>query len=168
MRLLYLILAGLCCMVASLSARPLFSASTTPCPPGRIIRIAGQLVEQATGRPLGRATVMVKCGEHVLANKQSDAQGNFVLYIPPEKVGNQRIDLKIKYREHVFLKRQIEPVSQELRVEINRAILQEEAPIGDYSMPFHLLEQPQVGRVVIRRASPPAADLHRVPATVEL
>ncbi|RMG55929.1 MAG: hypothetical protein D6722_27165 [Bacteroidetes bacterium] len=145
---------------------PLLACPTGTEPPGRIIRIAGQLVEQATGRPLSRATVMVQLGSDILANKQCDAKGHFVLYIPPEKVGTDYIDIKIRYREHVFLKREVAPVSQELRVEINRAILREEMPIGDYSMPFHLLEEPRVGRVLVRQQAPVSSDLHRLPAAI--
>ena len=119
-------------------------------PRGRMIRIAGKLVERASQRPLSHAIIMVKCGEMVLANRQSNQQGEFVLYIPPEKISQQELSIKIKYHNHIFIEDRLEPTSQEMLIEINGAVLFESHPIEDYQMPIHPLVQPEVGRVLIR------------------
>ncbi len=117
---------------------------------GSMVRIAGKLVERASQRPIREATIMVKCGDRVLANRQSNHDGEFVLYIPPEKISEQEISIKIKYRNHIFIKDRIEPISQEMLIEINGTVLFETHPIEDYRMPIHTLGEPTVGRVLIR------------------
>lgn len=129
--------------------RPLFA------PQGRMIRIAGKLVERSSQRPLRNATIMVKCGDMVLANRQSDETGEFYIFIPPEKVSREHLSIKIKYQNHVFIKDLIDPVSQELLVEINGAVFLESNPIKDYQLPIHTLGSPQVGRVLIRTGGRP-------------
>jgi len=117
---------------------------------GGMIRIAGKLVERASQRPLRQASIMVKCGDMVLANQQSDDKGAFILYIPPEKISQAYLSIKVKYMNHVFLKDHIEPLSQDMLIEINGAVFLERNPIQDYKLPTHKLGQPQVGRVLIR------------------
>ena len=121
---------------------------------GRMIRLAGKLVERSSQRPLRHATIMVKCGDMVLANRQSDESGEFFIFIPPEKISRQSLSIKIKYRNHVFIKDDIEPISQELLVEINGSVFLESNPIKDYQLPMHKLGTPQVGRVLIRTRQP--------------
>jgi hypothetical protein len=119
-------------------------------PHGQMIRLAGKLVERSSQRPLRRASIMVKCGDMVLANRQSNEEGEFVIFIPPEKVSCTTLSIKIKYQNHIFIKDEIDPTTQELLIEINGAVFLESTPINDYQLPMHELGQPQVGRVLIR------------------
>lgn len=119
-------------------------------PRGGMIRLAGKLVERTSQRPLRRATIMVKCGDMVLANHQSDEDGTFVLYIPPEKISCRKLSIKIKYQNHVFIKDDIDPSSQEMLIEINGMVFLENTPLNDYQVPIHTLGKPQIGRVMIR------------------
>lgn len=152
------------CLLGLLLLVALPAAATNPRVPltlrqhGRMIRLAGKLVERASQRPLRRATIMVKCGDMVLANRQSDEQGEFIIFIPPEKLSRQTLSIKIKYQNHVFIQDEIDPVSQELLVEINGAIFLESTPIKDYQLPMHRLGSPRVGRVLIRTHYRPKAD----------
>jgi hypothetical protein len=130
---------------------------------GRMIRIAGKLLERTSQRPLRHATIMVKCGDMVLANRQSDEAGEFLIFIPPEKVSREHLSIKIKYQNHVFIKDLIDPISQELLIEINGAVFLESTPIKDYQLPMHELGSPQVGRVLIRTGGRPTG-----PASVEI
>lgn len=119
-----------------------------------IIRVAGRLVEKASQRPIKGATIMVQCGDRILANRRSDEDGQFSLYIPPEKISEQHISIKIRYGNHIFVKDHLEPTTQDMLIEINGAVLFESQPIEDYKMPIHILGQPEVGRVLIRTSLP--------------
>lgn len=115
-----------------------------------IVRVSGQLVERASQRPIEGAIVMVICGDRVLANRRSTEHGTFDLYIPPEKISDEFISIRIKYRNQFFVKDQLDAVSQDIFIEINGAVFLENHPIKDYKMPIHVLGDPEVGRVLIR------------------
>lgn len=117
---------------------------------GRLIRLTGQLLESNSGRAIGNASVMVQCADLVLAHKETDRNGNFVLLIPEEKISEDFLILKIRYREHIFTRDRLLPTSQDLQVEINRSVLLESTPMQDYRLPLHDLSDPQVGQVLIR------------------
>ena len=117
---------------------------------GRLIRLTGQLLESNSGRAIGNASVMVQCADLVLAHKETDRNGNFVLLIPEEKISEDFLTLKIRYREHIFTRDRLLPASQDLQVEINRSVLLESTPMQDYRLPLHDLSDPQVGQVLIR------------------
>ncbi len=117
---------------------------------GKLIRLTGQLLESNSGRAIGNASIMVQCADLVLAHKQTDNNGNFVLLIPEEKISEDRITLKIRYREHIFTRENLLPISQDLQVEINRAILLDTNPVEDYRIPLHDLNDPTNGQVLIR------------------
>lgn len=124
-----------------------------------VIRLQGQLLEQASQRPLKQATILVKCGEAVLAHKQVDKKGVFSLVIPREKIAGRLIDIKIKYRDHVFVQADLQPVTQYLKVEINGSVFFENRPIADYEMSIHTLGPPRIGHVEVI--------LPQLPATVQ-
>ncbi|MCB0853769.1 MAG: hypothetical protein KDD63_16200, partial [Bacteroidetes bacterium] len=92
-------------------------------PMGCIIRISGKVVEQATQKPLRKASIIVKDGEMVLAAKLTNRDGSFVLYIPPESVTENTVDVKIVYMKHIFLQPDIKPISQNLDIQINVSLL---------------------------------------------
>lgn len=132
--------------VLATSARVLVKAERQ----GSLIRLTGQLIEMSSGRSIGNASVMIQCADLVLANKQTDLNGNFVLLIPEEKISEAYLTLKIRYREHIFVRERLLPASQDLQVEINRTLLLESAPLEDYRLPLHDLSDPRVGQVLIR------------------
>ncbi|MEO1448847.1 MAG: hypothetical protein AAFV07_04925, partial [Bacteroidota bacterium] len=109
-----------------------------------VIRLQGSLIEQASQRPLKQATILVKCGETVLAHKQVDKKGGFSLVIPREKIAGRKLDIKIKYRDHIFLQADLQPITQYLKIEINGSVFFESRPIADYEMPIHTLGIPQI------------------------
>lgn len=115
-----------------------------------MIRVSGRLVEQASQRPIEGAIIMVICGDRVLANRRSNEAGAFDLYIPSEKISEPYISLRIKYRNQLFVKDQLEAISQDILIEINGAVFLENHPIEDYKMPIHVLGHPEVGRLLIR------------------
>ncbi len=117
---------------------------------GKLIRLTGQLLESNTGRAIGNASIMVQSADLVLAHKQTDGNGNFVLLIPEGKIAEESMTLKIRYREHIFTRDNLRPISQDLQVEINRAVLMEATPVEDYRIPLHDLNNPANGQVLIR------------------
>lgn len=148
-------------MLLSLHTHAFYSGppvTTSPNSGSSVIRLKGSLLELASQRPLRQATILVKCGKTVLAHKLVDKKGSFSLVIPREKIVGQTLDIKIKYRDHVFLKTNLQPISQFLKIEINGSVFFESKPIADYEMPIHTLGAPQVGHVEII--------LPRLPTTV--
>ena len=98
---------------------------------------------------------MVQCGDRVVANQRSDEDGQFSLYIPPEKISGDDISIKKSGMGITSLLRiSWSPSTQDMLIEINGAILFESQPIGDYKMPIHVLGRPEVGRVLIRTSLP--------------
>ncbi|MDP5168740.1 MAG: hypothetical protein NWR72_00725 [Bacteroidia bacterium] len=129
---------------------------------GSLVRLTGQLLESNSGRAISNASIMVQCADLVLAHKQTDLNGNFVLLIPEEKIEEAFITLKIRYREHIFTRDRLLPESQDLQIEINRTLFLESTPVEDYRLPIHDLTDPRVGQVLIRTnyvATAPAANL---------
>lgn len=117
---------------------------------GNLIRLTGQLVESSSGRAISNASIMVQSSDLVLAHKETNLNGKFVLLIPEGKISDGSMTLQIRYRDHIFTRRNLRPVSQDLQVEINRAALMESAPVGDYRTPLHDLNNPANGQVLIR------------------
>ena len=118
-------------------------------PMGCIIRISGKVVEQATKKPLKKASIIVKEGEMVLAAKLTGRDGSFVLHIPPEAVTENTVDVKIVYMKHIFLQPDIKPISQNLNIEINGSLLLKDEFFDEHKVPVHTLNNPQVGKVMI-------------------
>lgn len=115
-----------------------------------LIRIAGQIIEESSQRPVKNATVMVRGGELALASKKTDDEGRFEFYIPAKKIASVEISLRINYQNHIFAKDDISPISQEIKILINGTILLEENPMAEYSIPIHKLGDPKIGQVLIR------------------
>jgi hypothetical protein len=133
------------------NAETSISISTIMTPRGCIIRISGKVVEQATRKPLRKASIIVKEGERVLAAKLTERDGSFTLHIPPEAVTGKTIDVKIVYMKHIFLQPDIKPISQNLNIEINGSLLLKDEYFDEHKVPVHTLNKPEVGKVVITR-----------------
>lgn len=116
----------------------------------KLIRVAGRMVERSSQRPLENAAVVISCGKLVLASKRANANGEFMFYIPLEKVSQATIQLRIQYLDHVFIKDELDPIDQEILVEVNEAVFSERQTFDDYKVPTHLLGQPSIGNVYIR------------------
>lgn len=130
---------------------------------GKLIRLTGQLVESNSGRAISNASIMVQSADLVLAHKETDINGKFVLLIPEGKISDESMTLKIRYREHIFTRGNLRPISQDLQVEINRAVLMESTPVEDYRIPLHDLNNPANGQVLIRtRFSPTQNEVTRL------
>ncbi len=115
-----------------------------------MIRIAGQILEISSERPVKNANVMVRGGDMALASKKTDEEGRFEFFIPAKKIGSVKIGLRINYMNHIFAKDDISPISQEILIYINGSILLEENPMAEYSIPIHKLGDPKIGQVMIR------------------
>ena len=119
-------------------------------PDGCVVRITGKLQDRNTGKPYKMASILVFSGERVVASKSTDKTGAFVLHIPPEKIKTKHLVIKIKYRDHIFNKTQILPVSQDILVEINGQVLLSHNPVDSFDLPIHELDNPYNGRVLIQ------------------
>lgn len=127
------------------------NCNTKKClPQEALVRIAGQIIEASSQRPIRNATVMVRGGELALASKKTDDEGRFEFYIPAEKIASVEIGLRINYQNHIFAKDDISPISQEIMILINGKILMEENPMAEYSIPIHKLGDPKIGQVMVR------------------
>ena len=126
-----------------------FSVTRIMSPRGCIIRISGKVVEQATKKPLRKASIIVKEGEMVLAAKLTARDGSFVLHIPPEAVTENTVDVKIVYMKHIFLQPDIKPISQNLNIQINGKLLLKDEYFDEHKVPVHTLGNPNVGKVMI-------------------
>ena len=126
-----------------------FTVSRIMTPRGCIIRISGKVIEQATKKPLRKASIIVKEGEMVLAAKLTARDGSFVLHIPPEAVTENTVDVKIVYMKHIFIQPDIKPISQNLSIQINGSILLKEEYFDEHKVPVHTLGNPDVGKVMI-------------------
>ncbi|MEO0896025.1 MAG: hypothetical protein AAFY71_06475 [Bacteroidota bacterium] len=115
-----------------------------------IVRIAGQIIEQSSQRPVSNANVMVRSGDLALTSKMTDEEGRFEFFIPAKKISSLSIGLRINYLNHIFSKDDIRAVSQEMLILINGAILLEESPMSEYSLPIHRLEDPKIGQVHVK------------------
>lgn len=119
-------------------------------PQETIVRIAGQIIEQSSNRPVRNANVMLISGELALSTKKTDDEGKFEFYIPAQKISTLTLDLRINYLNHIFSKDDIRAVSHDMVILINGAILLEESPMSEYSLPIHRLDDPKIGQVHIR------------------
>ena len=115
-----------------------------------MIRIAGTIIEESSQRPVKNANVMVRGGDLALASKKTDDEGKFEFYIPAKKIASLQIGLRINYMNQIFSKEDISPISQEILIYINGAVLLEENPMAEYSLPIHMLDDPKIGQVMIR------------------
>ncbi|MDX2249942.1 MAG: hypothetical protein SF052_24370 [Bacteroidia bacterium] len=114
-----------------------------------MIRISGKIVEQSSGKPFRQANIIVKAGDKVLATKQTERDGSFILYLPPEKIGNKGVDIKIMYMNHIFVRQNLAAISQDMTIEINGALLLKEEFFDEHKIPVHNLDHPQVGKIIL-------------------
>ncbi|MEZ4772038.1 MAG: hypothetical protein R3D00_02570 [Bacteroidia bacterium] len=119
------------------------------CPGGCMIRISGKIVEQTSRKPFRQASIIIKSGDKVLATQQSEKDGSFIIYISPEKVQENKVDVKITYMNHIFVRHNLSADSQDITIEINGALLLKEEFFDEHKMPLHNLENPQVGKIIL-------------------
>ncbi len=112
-----------------------------------IIRIQGKIIERNSQNPFKEVHVIAKSGGTVVASIFSNRQGEFVISIPAEKVVGDHFTLRIKHKNHIFIKEDITVESDGILVEINGEIFLDDPE--EYQLPIHMLDQPQVGSVTI-------------------
>lgn len=143
----YVLVLLLLIVLSELLGTPRCMQPEGPAGRGGLIRLTGQLLESGTGRPIAHASVMVQAGDQVLAHKESDINGRFVLLVPEEKWAASLAMLKIRYRGHTFIQNSLEPASQQIQVEIQRCLLLD-LQGGDQGGQSRLnLSDPSVGKV---------------------
>lgn len=116
---------------------------------GCMIRISGKILEQSSQKPLKQARILVRHEGKVLAVGNTQKDGSFVLYIPPEKITSRSLDIKVVYMDHVFVQHNVFATSQEMLIEINGSLLLKDEFFDEHKLPVHSLNEPQVGKVTI-------------------
>lgn len=124
-----------------------FSSET---PDQLVIRIRGRVLETHSGKPLKKAKIVLKSGNRVIAKRLTSIDGFFSIDIPTDTELGDEVDISIEFMDHVFLKRNLKAVSQDLLVNINGEVLLEDDPIADYKLPIHVIDDVKIGRVDIR------------------
>ncbi|MEZ4826025.1 MAG: hypothetical protein R3C61_06985 [Bacteroidia bacterium] len=148
---------------------PVDLRASDECPGGCMIRISGNIVEQSSRKPLRQANIIVRSGDKVLATQQTAKDGSFIVYIPPEKVKESKVDIKITYLNHIFVRHNLPAESQDLTVEINGALLLKEEYFDEHKVPFHNLENDQVGKIILnsdKMRLDPNAVTREVPSSI--
>lgn len=126
-----------------------FPTAANECPGGCMVRISGKIVEQTSRKPFRQANIIIKSGDKVLATQLSEKDGSFIVYISPEKVQENKVDVKIMYMNHIFVRHNLSAVSQDITVEINGAVLLKEEFFDEHKIPLHNLDNPQVGKIIL-------------------
>ncbi len=123
---------------------------TNETPDQTVIRIRGRILETHSGKPLKKATVMIKSGDKIIATRLTSIDGFFSVDIPRDLSLKETLDMSVEFMDHVFLKQNLSTSSQDILVNINGEILLDDDPIADYKLPIHVLNNPKVGNVEIR------------------
>ncbi|MEM7373724.1 MAG: hypothetical protein AAF587_34195 [Bacteroidota bacterium] len=86
------------------------------------IHFTGLIRDHETQHPLDQASLVLMSGEDFLAGTFADSDGKFLLQVPTRDLQSDFLTLKIQYLNHVFIRERIDPCSQDLTIDLNRAV----------------------------------------------
>ncbi|MEM7655228.1 MAG: hypothetical protein AAF399_03800 [Bacteroidota bacterium] len=94
------------------------------------LQFSGHILEKSTQDPLEGAQVVLMRGEKLVAGAMADSVGRFQLLMPEKDVSRKdRLTLKVKYFDHVFIQKGIKPRERHLMIELNAQIWTEEVEV---------------------------------------
>lgn len=90
---------------------------------GPFIHFTGLIRDQDTQHPLDQVSLVLMGEDEFLAGTFADADGKFLLQVPTKDLAATSLTLKIQYLNHVFIRQDLDPCSQDLTVDLDRAVL---------------------------------------------